>query len=413
MTIKLKVPVGNSDPDVDSIVTPIDGADDTPNPPASDSTDTSVPPASDSTSTEVIEGFNPEEVSTLDQVVVDDVELYVFNNQLVDKTGKPVYNEDEYAELKANSNILDVNLIQRYSGIELLDETGTPIEFENTVKGIAKREAFIKDMAEKQGRELAINELFESTPVIKDVLQYVKKNGSLEGFKPATDYSKVTLSKDNEDQLTNIIIEAELLKGNTLDKAKKYIDFYKADNQLYEEAIEAKNFIVSQKQAQEQARVQSEQESEAKRRKEIREYYGIDYDKNGKEVVVNNEGSLYNKIVSKGTVGEFVIPEVGIKVTTPDGTLKTLTRRDIFNYIALAVDENGNSQADLDEIKYMSSTDNRIKRALFNLTAGDISALIPQAIANKKIKEVKRFITSAKPNTASKGSSTGALKTPV
>lgn len=337
-------------------------------------------------------------VEGLPTVQIDDADHFITEDgRVVDKEGKHVYSREEFDEIRANSLEVDIPLIQRYSGVELVGEDGKSIEFENTIQGIAKREAYIKEHYSKVGATQAIQSFFDANPIIKDVYQHYAEKGTLDNFKPTVNYAEVQLDKDNKEQLEKVILEAEVKKGNTEAKAKKLIDYYNADNRLFEEATDAKAFLVQKQTAEEKDKVAVQQNARKAAEETQKKYYGIWFE-NGKEIVINNEGSLYNKVVSKGIIGDVKIPESGIKVTQPDGTIKTVTRRAIFDYIALSVDDRGNSQAELDDMKYTSNVDNRVLRFLHNLTGGDMSSLILKSIADKRIKDIPRFKSGRQPS---------------
>ena len=74
----------------------------------------------------------------------------------------------------------------------------------------------------------------------------------------------------------------------------------------------------------------------------------------------NVEGSVYDKIVKSGKIGNIFIPKEGITYTKADGTKQNVNRTEIFNYFYKPVKEiNGSyyTQAQLDETNRLSDTD--------------------------------------------------------
>ncbi len=351
----------------------------------------------------------------LDSIQIDDSTLFIKDGNVVNDKGEIVYTNEQFTEIKANSVDIEIPLIEKYSNIILTDELGNPLEFENNIKGVAKREQFIKERFYKEGAETAIKNLFESTPLLKDVYNHIKEKGNLDEFKPVPDYKLIKLSIDNPEQLEQIIIEAELKAGKTIKQAQKLITYYKADNTLLENATLSKDFLVKLREKEELIKKKEETDKKIESLKRIREYYGY-YIDNGKEVILNKEGSVYDKIVNKRRLGEFVIPETGLKVKKDDGTIKSYTPKDIFAYIAFAANDEGYSQAEIDDMKHIQNIDNLLLRYIYNLTAGNLSELIPQTIADKKIKDMKRYTASGITNSLQNNSNPNkivSVKTPV
>lgn len=352
----------------------------------------------------------------LDTVVIDEEELYINSDgNIINKEGKQIYSSDEFTQMKLNSSDIDVNLLSQKTNLTLYDEQGKPVEFENTLDGLAKRELLLTEQIQNETRKQTLLDFFKSYPTIKDVFEHYKQTGTLDNFKPVTSYKEVKLAEtDDESKLANIILEAEVKKGNSPEKAYKYIEFYKANNELYKEAVEAKEYLVKAQEIELSNKQKAQQDKERETRQKYVEFLGYDIDKDGKEIILNKEGSVYDKIVQKGQIGMFKIPESGITIKKPDGSNRVLKRKDIFNYIALAVDDEGRSQAELDEMQYLSSLDNRLMRFLNNLTGNDLSKLIPQSIADKKVKEIKRYsATGVKRTYSSSPKKITNIKTPV
>ena len=356
----------------------------------------------------------PFTVDGLEQTVIDDEELYISpEGHVVNATGEQVYSSEEYDTIRANSNTVDVSLIERYSGIVLKDASGKPVQFDNTIQGVVKREQMIKEQIERDTKTNVLTEFFESNPVIKDVYQHYRKTGTVDTYKPSVDYNSIKLSADNPDVLESIILEAEIAKGNSPEKAQKLLDYYKADDVLLSEGKDAQKYLIDRKAAIDEKNQRDLEDRQRAQRDKSAKYFGVYYDDDGKEVIVNNEGSLYNTIVDKRKIGDFVIPENGISVPTGDGTTRNIKPRDIFNYISLAVNDEGHTQAQIDEFKIMSNSNNMIQRYLYNLTGGDLSMLIPQTIMDKRVKNVPRYKSPGTPKGGQRKPDVRKIKTPV
>ena len=67
-------------------------------------------------------------------------------------------------------------------GIEITDENGKEVQFENTPEGIKQYVAAVIETQQQEIAETTLNTLWDKYPVIKDALDYYLANGeSLEG----------------------------------------------------------------------------------------------------------------------------------------------------------------------------------------------------------------------------------------
>jgi hypothetical protein len=296
--------------------------------------------------------------------------------------GDPKGDEEE-----AEVSIAD---IQKVSGIELYDNEGKPVEYEMTVEGLAKREKDIKDTFLKQGQETALQEFFNSNPDLYNALLFKQKNGSLEGFVNKGRYADTEFKDKDEDFLYNTIVEAEIKRGRSPEQAKRIANYSKNDGKLKDDGKDAYDYLVDlDKKEEEQIKLKQDQEY-AERLDRYKNHYGLYYDEKGKEVVVDNEGSVYNKVVTKGEIKGLTIPLEGLKVKRSDGTVKTYSRRDIFNYVAMAADpKTGMTQAQLDEANKLSNVDELLFRYLYNLTGGKMEQLVERKVLEGTAKRIK------------------------
>lgn len=328
------------------------------------------------------------------------------DGHIIDKDGNVLLTARQLYELQnpiestddTISNDLTIDTISKLSGITLTDETGAPLVFESTPEGFAAREAKIQELAINKGKQEALIEFFSQNEDIKDLYLFKTKNGSIENYKPSSNLLDITLTKEDTNNLETIIIQAQVAKGDTLEKAQRFVNYSKSDNKLYEDAVEAQAFLKDKVTREETSK------QEALRKKAL-EYYGFTYE-DDKEVIINNEGSLYNTIVTKGKIGDFVIPTTGIKVKQDDGTIKVLSRRDVLNYVALAADENGNSQADIDFAKRLSNPTEKLLLYLTTLMHGNLSQLSNELAKQDKISKAKQVIEITKQQPISNNSNT-------
>lgn len=307
--------------------------------------------------------------------------------------GKVVYTKDELVTLAAGEDDdMTIDLLEKTSGIEVLDETGKKVAYELTLEGLAKRESDIKALGLKEGQTVAIKKFFESNPDLYDVYLYKQTYGTFDGFTNHVDYSKVTLAADNVDQLYDIIYKAELEKGNTPAKAKRYADLSKNDESLLADATEALTFlstaqnkVISAKQAEAKAAIEAEAEAENM-------YYGVAYTEDGKEKVLDVKDSIYDIVVKTGKIGDLAIPLEGLKVKGADGKVIVATRKQIFDYISVpVVEKNGivYTQAQIDDLNRTNNKNELVLRYINNLLGNDISQLTKSAIRKDNVLKIK------------------------
>lgn len=342
----------------------------------------------------------PENIQSEVTIEGDSRKLYLHKDgHLVDEAGNTVMSKEDFDKAnEGNQTSIDDILLQAsaISGLELVDEEGKPLTFELTPEGIAKRDTYLRDHFYNLGKEEFLTNLAKEDPDFIDLYQYKKAHGSLEGYTKQVDYTKVELT-DDEHQQISVITAREKLAGRTDEEIQSYINYLKANKTLKDYADKSLKILADNQVKTQQAKIENENAIKRDQQAKIEKFYGIKYE-NGKEVDLNIEGSIYDKIVKKGTIGELTIPATGIVVKTDKGS-KTFTRKDIFSYISKPVDKYGNSQADIDDYNKMRDTDKRLFRYLFNLTDGNIESLVKRQVASaigKKItiKPVQTTVSS-------------------
>lgn len=335
----------------------------------------------------------------------------------IDGEGKVVYTADQlksFSEPDADTNTIED--ISKLSGIVILDETGTPKKYENSIEGFAQREVDIKNIGYQEAANNALTQFFAENDDLEAMYKYKRTYGTLEGFSNHVDYTKLVLDKDNPDQLYDVIIKAELKKGTSIERAKRIADFAKADNSLFIDAKESHTYLKTIQETELRDAESRENTALANAIEEDNKYFGIAYE-NGKEKILNVENSVYDIVVNKGTFGGLTIPIDGLTIKDPKGTSKHLTRRQVFDYISLPVAEVDGvlySQAQIDEIKRTSNKEELIATYMRNLTGGNLEALITTSKLKDKADQIRRVIVKSNTTTrTTSGGSDKKVKIPV
>lgn len=330
----------------------------------------------------------PDTNSTGNVVMIDDgtgaKEYILDENGNATLDGNVVFTKEQLEESSDDNtgDVIDGNihkLISEVSGLDLTDETGNPIEFKTGIEGLAQREILIKNKFYEQGLQEASIKFFEEHPDVYDIYSYKQKHGSLEGYTKQVDYNEYAITEETStDELKSILREQLIAQGNDVKTAEKLIRLSEQDETLRVDALEALEKLKQSNNTRlAQIKLQEEQEErEAVERYE--KYYGVTYTKDNKLVDKGVKGSVYDKLVKEGKVGNIFIPQEGLIVTKPDGAKTRVSRMDLFNYFYKPVaEQNGTyyTQSQIDEKNRLKDTDNYLIQGIRNITGGDISSL--------------------------------------
>ncbi len=311
---------------------------------------------------------------------------------LVDSKGVVFKTADETKTLIAESNIIgndDLNIdnIRTAIGIDVVDEDGKPVTFDNTTEGISAYVDHVIALKSADIEKSAIQSLFNTYPVVQDFINHIAaNNGDYKNFGQAPDRTGISLDKENTTQQESIIRESfkEFGKGDP----EGYIKYLIDSGALYDEAsreLAALQQVDSNRKTDiaakaEAARVQAEADE--------KDYWA----------------SIKNIVDSK-TIAGYQIPETII--INKDGKQIAATPNDFYNYL-YATDKDGYSQY-AKEISYVKPEDamqDEVLRAYLKFTGGNYKDLVNIAINKQEVKRLRvesakgsrRNITITKPN---------------
>lgn len=157
------------------------------------------------------------------------------NGDVVDKDGN-VFKEakdvkawiESFEVNNVNPDEISIETLQKTFDVELTDENGKPIEFENTPEGVKSYVESIIEVQKEEIQEATINTLYAKYPILETLIPYIATNGgSIEGFTDVKDRSGVTIDESNEAQQESIIRESwaeQKISGNV----DNYIAYLKA-----------------------------------------------------------------------------------------------------------------------------------------------------------------------------------------
>lgn len=279
----------------------------------------------------------------------------------------------ELAELIAqNSSEPSVlNQLQTRFGSDFKDENGNPIVFDDNEEGIAAYVETVVQSRVKEAQTAAINNLFETYPQVEQVINHLKLNGTLDDFVEIPDRSRITVSKDNEEQQATFIREEWKLSGKK-GNVNKFIDYCKNVGILYDTAVESKEAVDSiyeSRLAEQKAQVEA------------------------KEAAAAEEEKAYwdnvEKTISKGELLGYSIPEQ--IQCNKDGKKVMLSRKDFLKYVSTPVDSEGNTAYMLDEAKVDSDArmQDDLLKAFLRFTGGGYASLVGMAVNKQKVLSIR------------------------
>ncbi|AXH74489.1 MAG: hypothetical protein KNU04_gp16 [crAssphage sp. isolate ctbg_1] len=307
------------------------------------------------------------------------------NGNVVDNNGK-IFKEakDVDAWIKSldsqevddtNSNLINVENLQSILGVQIADEDGKPIEFENTAEGAA---SYIKAYVENTKQQIVndtIDALYSKYPILENVINYYVANGnSLEGFNEVRDRSTIELDTNNEAQC-EAIIRAAWKEENRRGDVSNYIQYLKSQNLLGATAHDELQGMIARDKAYSEELARQAEEKEQAYIKEQKEYWGS-----------------VNKVVTVDKrIGKYQIPDTIIRVK--DGQRISATPQDFFNYI-YQVDKQGRSQYENDLLAEATNSpqtrmSNDLIAAFLKFTGGSYESLVNMAINEQKVKTIK------------------------
>lgn len=321
-----------------------------------------TPPTGEDGADNIVEGMS---------VVIDGVDCTVnADGSAVDVNGNVVKTREELTALIAANteqepSILD-SLQERF-GSDFVDADGNTVEFENTPEGINSYIDAVVSSSVREAQTSIIDNLFGTYPALEQAYNYIKLNGTLDGFNEIPDRNNIEIQKDNEEQQVAVIKEEWELQGKKGD-VKGYIDYLKAAGILYDTAVESNKTVAEIYDAQRSAQEQEIAKREAAEQERINSYW-------------NSVGD----IITRGEIAGYKIPDTIQR--SINGKLIASTKEDFMKYLSVPVDAEGNTGYMLDEAKVDEEAriQDDLLRAYLKFTGGNYSSLVNMAVNKEKV----------------------------
>lgn len=289
------------------------------------------------------------------------------DSSLKDEDKKETEQENDEKEVEETTEDSDdsdngIDYVKKLTGFDVLDEAGNPIVFEDTLEGMAKYTETVVEIAKKQTQEETtnqlMNELISEFPDLPNIINHLKSYGTIQNYVPVTDYTKIKIAEDNKVMQEQIIMNDLIASGISGEDAKDMVNFYKDKGTLLDKAQNSLKKLqtmqvqeIEQRQHQERLEAQKEQEAADKWYQDI------------------------SSKINEGKINGYTIP--------------ANEKQKFFEYIAKPVNEEGHSQAILDE--YNSDIDTRLFLTYLRYNKFDLKNLVKEAVAESKVKSLKDY----------------------
>lgn len=320
-------------------------------------------------------------------IEVDDAEYTVdAEGNIIDKEGNVFKTKDEAQDWVKSLNVdnsgnepsYNLESIKNLIDVDILDENGKVVEFEDTPEGIKSYvEAAIESTKNEQA-EIAINSLIAKYPFIPDMINYyVVNNGNLEGYNAQRDLSNIEIDEKNKAQQEEILrmgLKEQGFKGDI----DNYLRYLESTGTLFTEAKTMLESLIESDETAANARAEEAQRIEAENaQKEVEKWTAI------------------KQVIDARKLGEYEIPKTFEVVR--DGKKVTANAADFFNYI-YQVDDKGYSRYDYDlmNVSAEDRLNDELLRAYLTFTGGNYNALVKMAANKDNVNKLR--LTSQKRN---------------
>jgi hypothetical protein len=248
---------------------------------------------------------------------------YILNKDgAIEKDGKVFKTKAELKTLlltvDSNAEPNYVEEIQKVTNISPITDDGKPITYENTLQGLAQREQDVFTEGKKLGKTEYEQILFEQYPILTSIIDHLTIHGSLKDFNEDVDYSKITIT-DDENQQIAVYTKAQLQRGIPQTEINETIGYLKTDKKLKIYAESALSYLKTS-----QAEAITTRATQAKSIKDAQDADQIAYWDQVNKAITGKELTVGDK--------KFKLPDV-IKIKEADGKIINKTLKDFEAYI--------------------------------------------------------------------------------
>lgn len=341
---------------------------------------------------------NDDNPSTGELTVGDQIEYegktytIVDNGDIVDEQGNVFKEAKDVPEFLENNDVtdedeelFDINALRDELDVNLTDDEGNTLEFDNTPAGVKEFINTVIDHKSKEIQEATLNRFYTTNPLVKQFVDYVELTGTPRGFGEIPDRSGIKVEEDNEAQQIAIIKMAANEFGNkTINDS--YINWLRENGNLYTYAKEQLDALVDKDKS---IRKDIETKAAEQRQAEVER--------------LNEYWNSVHKVIESRVIGGYKIPENFTREI--NGKKVLCDSNDFFNFISNAAyeDEDGNRMTGytkaLNELTDEEYLNRELLDAWLMFTGGTYKDLVDMAI---KENEVRKLVVKAKQSRAAK-----------
>jgi hypothetical protein len=317
-----------------------------------------TPPASSTTAPAKADDTQKDKpAETPKAVTVDDV-TYQLNDKgdAVDKDGKIVKTKEELDTLEdeQEDELPLVDELLQKSGREILDDKGKPKKFPDTIEGILELTNDLADDKAKEAYEKRINR----HPAAAEFVKYLERGGDpAEYFKAqSTAWSNFKFDEKNDDHLTNAIVAELVSRGIPKDQAEFTAQTYKDTSKLKDFGKAAYQRLVKTEVDARAAKEQQDLQITTNEAIKEKQYW-----------------DSVQEVVKKGKLNNVTIPETD--------------RENFYNYVAIGVNEERQSQAEIDANKL--PIEQQLQLSYLVYSKFDLGKLLTNAVKTERAKSLR------------------------
>lgn len=333
------------------------------------------------------------ELTVGDQIEYDgNTYTIVDNGDLVDEKGNVFKEAKDVAAFLENNEVedeenssFDINTLREEFNVDLTDDEGNALEFDNTPSGIKDFVNAVIEQKSNDIQEATINRFYASNPLVKQFIDYVQLTGTPRGFGEIPDRSGIQIAEDNEAQQIAVIKMAANEFGNkTINDS--YINWLRESGNLYTYAKEQLDALIDK---DKQVRKDIEEKAAQQRQEETER--------------LNDYWNKVHSVIDSRVIGGYKIPENFTREI--NGKKVLCNSNDFFNYISNACyeDENGNKMTGYTRSLNSLTDEEYLNRELLDawlmFTGGSYKDLVDMAV---KENEVRKLIVKSKQNRSTK-----------
>ena len=256
----------------------------------------------------------------------------------------------------------------------------TEFEYADTVEGLTE---YVKDMAQEVAED-QIEDLFRQFPEVQQHLDYVLAGGNsgqfFEAYNPQLDYGNLQVEEGDVGVQKALLAQYFDAKGHPQEFIEEMLNDYEDTGRLYSKAQIAQQELAAAQEEQRQYMFEQQQEEYARLQEEQEEFWG----------------GVADVIESGNSFGGVTIPDV--------------EKANFFEYISAPVNEEGQTQRDLD----YAESDMDIKLAMdYLLYSGfDLEGIIDTKARTRSARDLRdRIISNEERVRSAKGAQRRKQKT--